>query len=94
MYGGVDGSITNYAVVCGVVGAGIKPSAVIAIGMANMIGDGLSMGLGDYISSKSEKEFYELEKQRETWEYENYIEGEKKEVYDIYIKKGMAHEDA
>lgn len=28
--------------------------AVLALGVANMIGDGLSMALGDYLSTKSE----------------------------------------
>ena len=37
----------------GVAGAGLAPIVVVALGMANLIGDGLSMALGDYLSTKS-----------------------------------------
>ena len=42
------------------------------------------MALGDYLSSKAESDFIESERKRESWEIENYIEGEKKELADIY----------
>ena len=42
--------------------ANLPSGVVLAMGIANLIGDGLSMGLGDYLSSKSEKEFQEKER--------------------------------
>ena len=45
--------ITTFSVVAGVAGASLPPVVVLALGIANMIGDGLSMGLGDYLSTKS-----------------------------------------
>ena len=38
------------------------------------------MGLGDYFSEKSEKDYIKNEWMRETWELENYPEGEKQEM--------------
>jgi len=61
----------------GAAGAELKIGVVLILGIANMIADGLSMGLGDYLSSKSEIEFTKNEKKRERWEVENNIEGEK-----------------
>jgi hypothetical protein len=49
-----------------------------------MIADAISMALGDYLSSKSENEFYLKEMKREEWEVENNPEGEKLEMLEIY----------
>ncbi|EFA84274.1 hypothetical protein PPL_03351 [Heterostelium album PN500] len=45
-------------------------------------------------NKRLEINFYESEKRRETWEYDNYVEGEQREMVDLYCKKGMANEDA
>lgn len=56
VYGGIDGAITTFAVVAGATGAGFSATVVIVLGVANLIADGLSMGVGSYLSSKSELE--------------------------------------
>jgi len=64
------------------------------MGFANLVGDGLSMGLGDYLSSKAELDFVKSEKKREKWELENYPDGEKREMVELYMARGMSEEDA
>lgn len=54
VYGGLDGIITTYSVVMGVAGANLSIFVVLALGIANLVGDGISMALGDYLSTKSE----------------------------------------
>lgn len=54
VFGGLDGIITTYSVVIGVFGAKLQVGVVLALGIANLIADGLSMSLGDFISTKSE----------------------------------------
>src|SRR5690606_2597863 len=54
VYGGSDGIITTFAVVSGVAGASLGTNVVFILGIGNMIADGLSMGLGDYMGSLSE----------------------------------------
>lgn len=56
VYGGLDGIITTFAVVSGVIGANLNPSIILILGFANLIADGISMGVGDYLSSKAEQE--------------------------------------
>ena len=94
IYGGLDGIITTFAVVAGVAGATLSGGVVMIFGFSNLIADGLSMAIGDYLSTKSENEYNAMEKDREAWEVETYIEGEKKEMVDIYMDKGVTREDA
>ena len=43
-------------------------------GFANLIGDGASMGFGEYMSMRQELQFARQERAREAWEYDNYPE--------------------
>ena len=56
VYGGIDGAVTTFAVVAGATGAQLSTGIVIILGFANLIADGFSMGVGSYLSSKSEVE--------------------------------------
>jgi VIT1/CCC1 family predicted Fe2+/Mn2+ transporter len=94
VYGGLDGIITTFAVVAGVAGAALSAGIVLIMGFANLIADGISMAIGDYLSSKSEREYQNAERTREAWEVEHYPEGEKKELVEIYTAKGIPAEDA
>jgi|TARA_Y100000310_G_scaffold320549_1_gene377112 VIT1/CCC1 family predicted Fe2+/Mn2+ transporter len=89
VYGAIDGSVTTFAVVSGVAGAALSANIVIILGLANLIADGFSMAVGNYLSSKSDKEFIERERKREEWEIENYPEGEVEEIRVIFKKKGF-----
>lgn len=55
VYGGIDGIVTTFAVVAASVGAGLNSSVVIILGLANLIADGISMGISAYLSEKSER---------------------------------------
>jgi VIT1/CCC1 family predicted Fe2+/Mn2+ transporter len=50
MYGANDGVITTFAVVAGVTGGALSARAVLIVGVANLLADGLSMGVGNYLS--------------------------------------------
>src|SRR6187399_750197 len=53
VYGANDGIITTFAVVAGVTGGALSPRAVLIVGAANLFADGLSMGVGNYLSIRS-----------------------------------------
>lgn len=91
--GGLDGIVTTFAVVSGATGGGLGIEVILVLGFSNILADALSMGVGDALSSKAEQEYILAEKDRETWEMENYPEGEIQEMIDIFTKKGMAKED-
>jgi VIT1/CCC1 family predicted Fe2+/Mn2+ transporter len=94
VYGGLDGIITTFAVVAGVAGASLSAGIVLILGFANLIADGLSMAIGDYLSTKAENEYNTAERQREQWEVEHFPDGEKKELVELYVDKGMPVDDA
>ena len=94
VYGGLDGTITTFALVAGVAGASLGAGIVLILGFANLIADGISMAVGDYLSTKSQQEYQRSERKREESEVETVPETEKKEMIDIYISKGMTESDA
>ena len=53
IYGANDGIITTFAVVAGVTGGALSARAVMIVGVANLLADGLSMGVGNYLSIRS-----------------------------------------
>lgn len=57
---------------------------MIIVGLTSLISDGLSMGMGDFLSSRAESQFIEQERRREEWEVENDLDGEKAEMIFIY----------
>jgi VIT1/CCC1 family predicted Fe2+/Mn2+ transporter len=61
VYGGIDGAITTFAVVAGVIGASLSSSIVIILGFANLLADGFSMAISNYLSTKSKRELYNVQ---------------------------------
>jgi VIT1/CCC1 family predicted Fe2+/Mn2+ transporter len=55
VYGANDGLITTFAVVAGVEGGQLTHRAVLIVGLANLLADGLSMGVGNYLSIRSQE---------------------------------------
>ena len=54
VYGGIDGVITTFAIVAGVEGADLSQRAIIILGIANLVADGLSMAASNYTGTKTE----------------------------------------
>lgn len=54
VYGGIDGSVTTFAVVAGAIGASLSPGIVLILGFANLFGDGFSMAASNYLSVRSD----------------------------------------
>jgi VIT1/CCC1 family predicted Fe2+/Mn2+ transporter len=59
VYGANDGIITTFAVVAGVAGGGLPLAAVLIIGAANLLADGLSMGVGSYLAIRAHESVLE-----------------------------------
>ena len=53
IYGTNDGLLTSYAIVAGVSGGALSSTAVLIVGIANLFADGLSMGVGNFLSIRA-----------------------------------------
>jgi VIT1/CCC1 family predicted Fe2+/Mn2+ transporter len=93
VYGALDGTVTTFAVVSGVVGADLSLRIILILGFANLVADGFSMAASNYLSIKSEHDYHKEEYNREKWEVENYPKGEREEIREIYEKKGFKGKD-
>ncbi len=64
VYGGNDGIVTTFAVVAGFTGAradgvvGLGAIAVLIFGLANLFADAVSMGLGEFLSDRSQRDVW------------------------------------
>jgi vacuolar iron transporter family protein len=93
VYGGIDGAVTTFAVVAGVVGAELSPDIVLVLGMANLVADGFSMASSNYIGTRTEREELRYWEAVERRHIATVPEGEREEVRQIFRQKGLAGEE-
>jgi VIT1/CCC1 family predicted Fe2+/Mn2+ transporter len=87
--GGIDGAVTTFAVVCGVVGGQLPGSVVILLGFANLFADGFSMAVGNFEGTKSESDLVERARHIERRHIDRVPESETEEIREIYRQKGF-----
>jgi|ERR1051325_10651595 VIT1/CCC1 family predicted Fe2+/Mn2+ transporter len=93
IYGGIDGSVTTFAVVTGVVGAHLSPVVIVIMGFANLVGDGFSMAASNFLGTKSEHDDLARLEAIERRHVEVNPAGEREEVRQIFAAKGFAGDD-
>jgi VIT1/CCC1 family predicted Fe2+/Mn2+ transporter len=76
-----------YAITAGVAGAALGTREIAIAGTAAAVAGALSMGLGEYLSTKSQSEYYASEAQREREHIRRYPKLEREEVHEMLAKK-------
>jgi vacuolar iron transporter family protein len=102
IYGGVDGIITTFAVVAGFSGAALSSDTTIQLtsmvvllfGLANLLADGISMGLGNFLSTRSDQSLYATIRRKEEHEIVHNTDVEIKETITILMERGFTEHDA
>jgi VIT1/CCC1 family predicted Fe2+/Mn2+ transporter len=61
VYGANDGVVTTFAAIAGAEGGALTSAVVLIVGVANLLADGLSMGIGNYLSIRAREQGREAE---------------------------------
>jgi len=94
IFGMNDGLISNASLMFGMAGAHVSQHTVILSGMAGLLAGACSMGAGEYVSVRSQRELFERQIAIEKEELKHYPEEEAEELKLIYEARGMPSEDA
>ena len=94
VFGVNDGLVSNASLILGVAGASVAPSAILLSGIAGLLAGAFSMAAGEYVSVRSQREFYEYQIALEREELDQYPQEEAAELALIYQAKGVGKEEA
>lgn len=89
VYGAIDGAVTTFAIVAGVVGAELSTRVIIALGIANVLADGFSMAAGNYSGTKAELDDAKRLREIEEKHIRLAPDGERAELREILAQKGL-----
>ncbi len=89
IYGAIDGAVTTFAVVSGVAGAELSSGVVIVLGLANLVADGFSMAVSNFMGARAEQQIRDKAKRTELRHIEIFPEGEEEEIRQIFAMKGF-----
>lgn len=90
--GGVDGVVTTFAVVAGSAGGQLSGAIVIILGLANLVADGFSMAVSNYLGTRSRQEEIQERRADEVRQIQSCPEGEREEIRQIFALKGFRGE--
>jgi vacuolar iron transporter family protein len=92
VFGMSDGLVSNLALILGVAGSGVSSRVILLAGVAGLLAGAFSMGAGEYVSMRVQRDMLEYALRVESLEIELVPEAELKELTDIYEKKGLSPE--
>jgi VIT1/CCC1 family predicted Fe2+/Mn2+ transporter len=92
IFGISDGLVTNISFILGFAGANPGHNVVRLAGVAALIAGGFSMGSGEYLSMRAQKELYEYEIDVERRALAEFPVAEQQELRDLFVSRGIDEE--
>jgi VIT1/CCC1 family predicted Fe2+/Mn2+ transporter len=94
VFGINDGLVSNACLILGVAGAHAGQHYIVLSGIAGLLAGACSMGSGEYVSVRSQREMLEYQLALEKHELDTYPEEEAAELAFIYEARGLPKEEA
>lgn len=95
VFGANDGLVSNLALVIGMAATGVSNGIVLAAGIAGLFAGALSMGAGEYVSVRSQRELLSSTLPNpDTHKVLPNLDAEANELALVYRARGMAQADA
>lgn len=94
VFGGFEGIMVSTVIIAAASSVTDSTQSILSIALGSLFAVAIALGLRDYININSEISHYERERKREQWELSNFPDGEKLEMIELYMSKGMSHEEA
>jgi vacuolar iron transporter family protein len=94
IFGLNDGLVSNLSLIFGVAGSGVAGDVVVIAGFAGLLAGAFSMGAGEYVSMKVQREVYEQLIHKEAHELATMPDEELRELIQIYRQRGIDEETA
>jgi predicted membrane protein (TIGR00267 family) len=91
VFGMNDGLVTTIGFLAGVTSSIAQGRYILLAGMAEIVAGAISMALGAYLATKSQREFFHSEIEQEKWEIDKMPEKEAQEIREIYGGMGFTH---
>ena len=89
VFGASDGLVTNASLILGFAGANPGHNIVRLAGLAGLVAGGFSMGSGEYVSVRAQKELLDFEIAVERQSIEDSPLQETEELRDIFLARGI-----
>lgn len=95
VFGANDGLVSNLALVLGIGASGVATSTVLLTGLAGLLAGALSMGAGEYVSVRSQRELLEASRpSRQAREALPHLDLDANELALVYRARGMTPDAA
>jgi VIT1/CCC1 family predicted Fe2+/Mn2+ transporter len=92
IFGINDGLVSNVALIMGFAGADMDRNVILLAGISGLLAGAFSMGAGEFISMKVQREVLERMLHLEAHELHDDPETEREELAEIYVRKGLSED--
>ena len=89
IFGVNDGLVSNLSLIMGFAGAAVSNRVILLAGVAGLLAGAFSMAAGEYISMQNQRELFERLLHLEAHELATEPEEERRELEEIYERKGF-----